>query len=172
MELFLDKLSTLEQEATTTAATEGVAKGILSTTSVSQAIRSSPILVHAMLLCQERFVQLVAAELATSTSMNDREENSSKVRRIGDSHVQIAMRELGMEDILTEAKRVQKQVAGVAKLQERDLPSKSKRKNDRRVKQWSGEEIAEQERLLAYSKEKMLSGGATVGMVGEEAGKL
>jgi hypothetical protein len=146
MDFFLDSISSYEKENNSNMS------------SIVETIRTSPILVHAMLLCQERFVRVLATELSiTKTTVNSATKDSDiKVHRVGESHVQIAMQELGMHDIFLEAKKIQRNVVRVE--DEGGLPNKRKRKNERRVKQWSEEELTEQERLLASSKEKLLRG--------------
>jgi hypothetical protein len=126
------------------------------------AIRHSPMLAKAMLRCHERFVRIVASELVRkSTSVNDTKETSETVQRAGENHVQIALKELGMHDIYSEMKQTQQSVRSAANRTEIPaLPTKRRRKNERRVKQWTEEEIVEQELLLASSKEKFLSGGS------------
>lgn len=130
MENWLEQLTEVEVSSTTAHLT-----------SLCRSIRSSPLLVQAMVQCQERFVQLIAAQLATDVSSRD----GANIRRLGESQVHAALQTLGMADILTEAQRLQQAMAPKEKLPKR-----------KKQPQWSGEEIAEQERLLASSKEKML----------------
>ena len=125
------------------------------------AIRQSPMLVNAMLRCHERFVRIVASELVLkTTSLSDAEETSTTIHRVGEHHVQNALKELGMHDIYAEMKQIQQSVRSATnKTEVSALPSKKIRKNERRVKQWTEEEIIEQELLLSSSKEKFLRGG-------------
>ena len=125
------------------------------------AITNSPMLSKAMLRCHERFVRIIASELVLkSTSVHDSKETSVTVQRVGESHVLSALKELGMHDIILEMKHIQQSVRSAAKTTELSaLPNKRRRKNERRVKQWTEEEIVEQEQLLASSKEKFLRGG-------------
>jgi hypothetical protein len=131
---------------------------------VIDVVQSSPMLISAMLRCHERFVRVVATELSVSTattSGKDPNDTSTKIHRIGESHVQNAMEELGLHDILMESKRIQASVDSSEHETVGDVTvtTKRKRKVERRVKQWTDEEISEQERLLASSKEKLLRGG-------------
>jgi hypothetical protein len=142
METFLGHLSTYEKDSDPTKA------------SVMEMLQTSPILVQTMLRCQERFVKVVATELSVSSKTVN---SATKVYRVGEPNIQIAMQGLGMQDIFSEAIRIQRNVVDVDSIG--GLSNKRKRKTERRVKQWSEEEISEQERLLACSKEKMLRGG-------------
>ena len=149
MEMFLDYIHKHERESNT------------SKSEVVASIRSSSILVNAMLRCHERFVRIVASELTDATiSAQDRNENSAKVHRIGEQNVQKALKDLGMEEIFLKMKRSQAVgCASTVTADCSDLSNRRKQRKGRRVKQWTEEEITEQERLLASSKEKMLCGG-------------
>ena len=107
---------------------------------------SSPAFVEAVTLCHERFLHVVAAELASAS------QGDAGVQRVTASHVEAAMRELGMEDLLQEAKTAIAANSGGRKSAQ---PSKATRKKKNRSKQFTEEEIAEQERLLASSKDKL-----------------
>jgi hypothetical protein len=109
--------------------------------SLCRSIQSSPLLVQAMVQCQERFVQVIAAQLVADFSTKE----DAKVHRVGESQVHAALRALGMDDISAETQRLQ-QATGP-----RERPPKRKKQP-----LWTGEEIAEQERLLASSKERMM----------------
>jgi hypothetical protein len=122
-------------------AQEEVSSANAHVSSLCQSIHSSPLLIQAMVQCQERFIQVVAAQLLVESSSKE----DTSVRRLGESQVHTALRALGMEDVLTETQRLQQSAAP------RERPPKRKKQP-----QWSGEEIAEQERLLASSKERML----------------
>jgi len=110
---------------------------------------SSPAFVQAVTLCHERFLHVVAAELASAS------QGDAGVQRVTASHVEAAMRELGMEDLLQEAKTV---IAANSGGRKNAQPSKATRKKKNRSKQFTEEEIAEQERLLASSKDKVENG--------------
>ena len=106
--------------------------------SVCRVIRSSPLLVEAMVQCQDCFVQSIGAQLVTPANAAEH-----TVRRVGASQVHSAMRALGIpEDLLAEVRNIQPAT---------ERPAKRKKQT-----QWSVNDIAEQERLLASSKEKML----------------
>lgn len=132
----------------------------LPTASVVEALRSNPGVVQTILRCHECFIQVIAAELAKidvastpALNMN----STTTVNRVGESQVQIAMENLGMQEILLEAKNLNEAKAN--SINNGDLFKGRKRSKDRRVKHWTEEEINEQERLLATSKQKFLSGG-------------
>jgi len=110
---------------------------------------SSPAFVEAVTLCHERFLHVVAAELASAS------QGDAGVQRVTASHVEAAMRELGMEDLLQEAKTA---IAANSGGRKNAQPSKAMRKKKNRSKQFTEEEIAEQERLLASSKDKVENG--------------
>lgn len=147
---------------------------------------NSPLLLQAVTRCHERFLRVVAAELAASASNNSAGDNvddcsdnggitttaSTKVNRVVVASVESAMRELGMDDILREAalersiligqqhatsKNDSRTATGAASVAV--ASSKWKRNHARRTKQWSEEELAEQERLLASSKQKLQQAG-------------
>lgn len=131
-------------------------------------IKNSPMLMKAMLKCHEQFVRVVASELAVvvvteTTTIPDSNEtsNTTTVHRIGDHHVQKTLNKLGMPNLYSEMKQIQKTVGSAVKRTAVAplVPSKAQRKNERRTKQWTDEEIFEQESLLASSKEKLLRGG-------------
>lgn len=125
---------------------------------------SNPLLLSAVTRCHERFLRVVAAELAATAAAavasSCGDDGGGGVRRVNRSHVEAALRGLGMDDILREAleSAASEQPAIVttaAGVLSTTTSSKWKRKQDRRTKQWSEEELAEQERLLASSKQRM-----------------
>ena len=149
MAMFLDDICKVEQE-TGTSRSEALV----------EAIRHSSLLINAMLRCHERFVRIVASELTVTTiTKPDTEENATAVHRMGENHVQIALKELGMEDIYSEMKLCRTFGSDANLADAAGLSNKRRRKCDHRVKQWTEEEFCEQERLLASSKEKLLRGG-------------
>ena len=110
----------------------------------------NPALLHALTLCHERFLHVVAAELVVShrRSTEDASGDASGegIRRIGAGSVEVAMRELGMEDLLQQAQQsLQSSSKKISKAQ-----TKKKRR------QFTDEQIAEQERLLESSKNKVV----------------
>lgn len=139
MEVFLEGISEHEKEFHS------------STTSLVDDIRSNPRLVQTILRCHDRFIQVVAAELAvTNMQSTSLKIKSTEVNRIGESHVEIAMKKIGLNNVLLEAKDCGVHIEN----------SSNRRKTSkyRRTKQWTEEQIDEQERLLASSKEKFLRG--------------
>jgi hypothetical protein len=127
---------------------------------VLAAIRKSSMLINSLLRCHERFVRIVASELTISTSStHNRNKNPATVRRIGERNVQQALKELGMVDIYLDMKQHQAVGTDSNGAEVSDISNRRKQRKERRVKQWTEEEILEQERLLASSKEKLLRKG-------------
>ena len=144
MELFLSKICSHEREIDL-AKIKGITE-----------IQQSSMLVNAMLRCHERFVRIVAIELAAATSAaHDKNENFKAVCRIGEHHVQQALKELGMEDIYLKMKQCQAEGRAANVEAVADATIKRKRRTKSSAKQWTEEEILEQESLLASSKEKL-----------------
>jgi ABC-type histidine transport system ATPase subunit len=148
MEIFLRDISKYEGE------------GDVVRLEVLEGIRSCPTLVNALLRCHERFVRIVASELTVSANAAQfKNENATTVLRIGEKQVQQALKELGMVDIYNEMIHIQAVGCTPNVVDVADMSNNKKRRNKSRSKQWTKEEILEQERLLASSKEKMLLGG-------------
>ena len=125
------------------------------------AMADDPAFVEAMTLCHERFVRVVAAKLASSAAAATTPSGAAAgggVQRVGASHVEIAMRELGMEDLLREA-RAAIAASNKGSRKSGKQPRKATRKRKNRAREFTDEEIAEQERLLASSKSKLLGRG-------------
>lgn len=138
MRNFLEKLSSSCDD--TAASTAAIA--VLDNNSCSH------VLFHAIARCHERFLHVVAAELAAG-------KDQEKINRVGPLQVQVAMKELGMDSVSHEAAAATMTTTSTA------APSsnKWKRKQERRTKQWSQDEVAQQERLLASSKDKLQQAG-------------
>jgi hypothetical protein len=133
----------------------------------------TPQAVQAMMICHERFLQILAAELAmgaegedpsaktTTTGTADADADAATARSatglsvVQPAHVMSAIQQLGWEEsappvVLSskKSKQVKSQRAPVPK---RAAKERSKKKK----KEWTAEELAAQERLLAASKEKL-----------------
>lgn len=109
-----------------------------------------PSFVQALALCHERFLHVLAAELVAGHSQ------SRGVQRIGASHVEAAMRELGMEDLLQQAQLLIQQ--GIDKNTSSRRSRNTSSHKSKKKRQFTDAEIAEQERLLASSKDKLGNG--------------
>jgi len=109
-----------------------------------------PSFVQSLTLCHERFLHVLAAELAAGHAQN------GGVQRIGASHVEAAMRELGMEDLVQEAQQLIQQADDNNTSNSRSRKTTTHKSKKKR--QFTDAEIAEQERLLASSKDKLGNG--------------
>jgi hypothetical protein len=107
---------------------------------------------HALVLCHERFLQVVASELMESMKPDgqDDEEDSKRVAYVKPAHVLQTMNVLGFSHLVPPAQ------AAVGKQQAIEKKSKECRKK-RNKKVFSAAEVAEQERMLAQSKVKATS---------------
>jgi len=108
-----------------------------------------PAFVEALSLCHERFLHVLAAELAS----NNTNTANGGVQRIAAPHVEAAMQALGMEDLLQEAQHA-------CNNHDRAKPKKppgrtSTKSKKHQARQFTEEELALQERLLASSKDKV-----------------
>lgn len=110
---------------------------------------ANPSIVQAVTLCHERFLHVVAAELVAGAP-------EGKTRRVNARHVDAAMRELGMDEVLQEA--IAAENRSRPKKDDSKKAAKGKRKKNYKTKQWTEEELQEQERLLASSKDRMQNG--------------
>jgi hypothetical protein len=131
----------------------------------------TPQAVQAMMICHERFLQILAAELAMgaegedpsakSTTTGTADADAATARSatglsvVQPAHVMSAIQQLGWEDsappvVLSSKKSKQ------AKSQRAPVPKRAaKGRSKKKKKEWTAEELAAQERLLAASKEKL-----------------
>ena len=111
-----------------------------------------PVFVQALMLCHERFLHVVAAELvAAHRSKGDAAGGGGGgIHRINASSVEVAMRELGMEDLLQQAQQSMQTTSSCT------TKAMSKGQRKRKNRQFTEEQIEEQERLLASSKSKVV----------------
>ena len=110
-----------------------------------------PVFVKALMLCHERFLHVVAAELvAAHRAKGDAAGGGGGIHRINASSVEAAMQELGMGDLLQQAQQ-SLQRAGSC-----HTKKASKRQRKTKSRQFTEEQIEEQERLLASSKSKVV----------------
>ena len=109
--------------------------------------------VKALMLCHERFLHVVAAELvAAHRAKGDAAGGGGGIHRINASSVEAAMQELGMGDLLQQAQQSLLQRAGSSC----HTKKASKRQRKTKSRQFTEEQIEEQERLLASSKSKVV----------------
>jgi len=133
MQSFLQKINTSSSSSSSTT-TNGA---------------DDPAFVEALSLCHERFLHVLAAELAS----NNTNTANGGVQRIAAPHVEAAMQALGMEDLLQEAQHA-------CNNHDRAKPKKppgrtSTKSKKHQARQFTEEELALQERLLASSKDKV-----------------
>jgi hypothetical protein len=163
----LDTLVTNEAaaEQPDTAATTGTA-------STTRPIVLTPSAVQAMMICHERFLQILAAELAvgaeegasakstasTASNTANTAAASSGLSVVQTTHVMSALQQLGWEELAPpvlsskKAKQTRQQRPPVSS----SGPKRGgKGKSKKRKKEWTSEELEAQERLLAASKEKL-----------------
>lgn len=122
---------------------------------------------HALALCHERFLQVLASELTTAGASNKAGADDQSQRATARSYVQVgdivnSLETLGFSHLLKAA-----QGDAAAKHASRAVtqrPRKGKQNSSRRSrkrKEWSASEVEEQERLLARSKAKFEQSAAT-----------
>lgn len=119
---------------------------------------------HALILCHERFLQVLASELSTTacTNYDNATENNSQSQRATPvrSYVQVrdvakSLDALGLSHLLkaAQANMIANQDSAIATQPSHKTKQSSSRRSRKR-KEWSAAELEEQERLLARSKEK------------------
>jgi hypothetical protein len=164
----LDTLVTNEAEASTTATAATKRRLIVFTPQAAQA----------MMICHERFLQILAAELAmgaegedpsaaqsASTSTADKDAATARsatgMSVVQPAHVMSAIQQLGWEESAPPVVMPSKK-SKQAKSQLKRAPVSSsapKRRAKERVRnkkrEWTTEELAAQERLIAASREKL-----------------
>jgi hypothetical protein len=133
----------------------------------------TPQAVQAMMICHERFLQILAAELAMGAEGEDPSAKSPSTAADADAdaatarsatglsvvqpaHVMSAIQQLGWEESAPPVVLSSKQKAKKARSQRAPAPKRvAKGRAKRKKKEWTTEELAAQERLLAASKEKL-----------------
>jgi hypothetical protein len=101
---------------------------------------------HALVLCHERFMQVVASELVVTMSKSGW-ENNDKLSYVSNNHISLTMKSLGLFDLVPEAQAAVQELAD--KKKSAKLSGKKKKKGT-----WTEAELQEQERLLAQSKDR------------------
>lgn len=102
----------------------------------------TPAALEALVDCHADFVRVLGQELVQTMAVDE--------RRVEPSHIQAALEKLGYENLWNEAVEMVDQVAP---------PKKKAPKSKRKRAAFTEEEMAEQERLLSQSKERLLSKG-------------
>jgi hypothetical protein len=131
----------------------------------------TPQAVQAMMICHEQFLQILAAELAMGAEGEDPSTKSTTAGTVDaddatarsatglsvvqPAHVMSAIQQLGWEESAPPAVLSSKK-SKQAKRQRAPAPKKAAKGRVRKKKrEWTTEELAAQERLLAASKEKL-----------------
>jgi hypothetical protein len=158
----LDTLVTNEAEASSTTETTGTKR---------RPFVLTPQAAQAMMICHERFLQILAAELAMGAEGEDPAGAAKSTSATADAdaatarsatgmsvvkpaHVMSAIQQLGWEestppdDFLSKKLKQAKRVPSAPKRAAKERVRKKKR-------EWTTEELAAQERLIAASKQKL-----------------
>jgi hypothetical protein len=139
----LDTFIKAEQQAATTPSTAKRTAKTTATTTTSTVL--TPSAVQAMMICHERFLQVMAAELAV-----EEEEEEAGLSKVQPTQVLSALQQLGWESLVPPA---------LPPTQRRPVAVEGgKRKRKKGKHEFSVDMLAEQERLLAASKTKALGG--------------
>jgi hypothetical protein len=163
---FLDTLVINEAEASSTAATTGTKR---------RPFVLTPQAAQAMTICHERFLQILAAELAmgaeggedpsagaAKSTLATGNANAATARTatglsvVQPAHVMSAIQQLGWEESappVVMSSKMLKQAKGKRVL---SAPKRAAKERVRKKKrEWTTEELAAQERLIAASKQKL-----------------
>jgi hypothetical protein len=135
------------------------------TASTMRPIVLTPQAVQAMMICHERFLQILAAELAvgaeegiSAKSSPNTANTDSGLSMVQTTHVMSAIQQLGWEELAPPvlSSKKSKQAKSHRPPVSSSGPKKGgKGKSRKKKKEWTTDELAAQERLLAASKEKL-----------------
>jgi hypothetical protein len=141
-------------------------------TTAASTCRTPLVITHALALCHERFVAAVARQIVATKTESSSSSSSAKVQRISAAAVQEALDSLDLSHLVTavatttsadnpdaSAAAASSTTNGTApkkRAQQRQPIQGAATKKQRRNRQYSVLDEAEQERLLNLSREKLL----------------
>jgi hypothetical protein len=161
---FLDTLVTNEAEASSTTAT---------TATKRRPFVLTPQAAQAMMICHERFLQILAAELAMGAEGEDPSATAKSTSATANAdaatarsatglsvvqpaHVMSAIQQLGWEDLAPSVVLSSKNLKQAKGKRLSSAPKRAAKERVRKKKrEWTTEELAAQERLIAASKQKL-----------------
>lgn len=118
---------------------------------------------HGLVLCHQRLVQTLAYEVhQVMEQQQEGVESKDSIRYVKELHIKKALAAMGISDGILEKAKHQLVEEETAMTEGIDFstttatkpPKKKQTKQRHRHRQWSAEELAEQERLLSQSKAK------------------
>jgi hypothetical protein len=165
-----------KRKATPSTTTATTATASTAGTSTKRSIVLTPQAVQAMMICHERFLQILAAELAmgaegedhsavkltSTTTAGAADADAASARSatglsvVQPAHVTSAIQQLGWEELAPPVALTLSEKSKRAKSRRAPVPKRAaKARVRKKKKEWTTEELAAQERLLAASKQKL-----------------